>query len=310
EEKEKLEYTKWFKDIRMSDVPLVGGKNASLGEMFNALTSKGICIPDGFCVTVASYWEFIHYNKLFEQLSALMNGIDRKNYSNLKDTAEKAQALIYEASLPENIVGDIQDYYNLLCDTYGKNTDVAVRISATAEDLPSASFAGQHDSYLNIRGIASLLYAVRKCFASLFNERAIKYREDNNFEHMKVGLSVGVQKMVRSDMGSLGVGFTLEPESGFRDIVLITGSWGLGENVVQGIVNPDEFYVFKPTLKAGKNAIVNKKLGTKAKTMIYAANTDHQPGIATVNTDTPAEKREQYVLNDEEITILAQWALL
>jgi pyruvate,water dikinase len=310
DEKSNQDYTKWFKDIHITDVPLVGGKNASLGEMYNALTTKGVKIPNGFCVTVASYWEFIHSNKLFEPLSELMKGIDKKEYSNLREIAEKAQALINDAVLPESVVNEILDNYNQMCKVAGYEADVAVRSSATAEDLPSASFAGQHDSYLNIRGIAMLLYSIKKCFASLFNERAIKYREDNSFEHMKVGLSVGVQNMVRSDKGSSGVAFTLEPESGFRDIILISGSWGLGENVVQGTVNPDEFYVFKPKFKEGKNAIVNKKLGSKAKTMIYIANTDHQPGASVSNIDTPDEKRELFILNDTEINVLASWALL
>lgn len=301
---------KWFKDISNSDIPLVGGKNASLGEMFNKLSEKGVSIPDGFCITSLAYWEFIHFNKLFDSLTGLMDSLDRKNYSNLKDISDKARFLLRNATIPKEIENNILENYHQMCETYGADTDVAVRSSATAEDLPSASFAGQHESYLNMRGDIMLLNAVKDCFSSLFTERAIKYREDNKFKHMDVALSVGIQKMVRSDCGASGVAFTLEPESGFKDIVLITGIWGLGENIVQGIVNPDEFYVFKPTFRIGKNGIVNKKLGTKAKTMIYAEHADHQVGTTIVNTDTPPDRMGKFVLADDEINTLANWSLI
>lgn len=301
---------KWFKEIANVDVPLVGGKNASLGEMFTKLTEKGINIPNGFAVTSVAYWEFIYSNNLFNPLSELMKSLDKKNYSNLKDISEKARILIRSAIMPEEIESGILENYRQMCKMYGDETDVAVRSSATAEDLPSASFAGQHESYLNVRGGHMLLNAVKDCISSLFTERAIKYREDNGFKHMQIALSVGVQKMVRSDRGSSGVAFTLEPESGFQDIVLITGIWGLGENIVQGTINPDEFYVFKPTLKQCKNGIVNKKLGTKAKTLIYSTQTDHQSGITTINTDTTPEKMETFVLTDADVNTLAKWSIL
>lgn len=303
-------FIKWFSNIRNSDVSLVGGKNASLGEMFNTLSGKGINIPNGFATTSAAYWKFINSNNLYAQLSSLMESLDRKNYSNLKEISEKARILIRTATIPEEIEKDIAEGYAHLCLIYGDDTDVAVRSSATAEDLPNASFAGQHESYPNIRGQYMVLNAVKDCISSLFTERAIKYREDNGFKHMEIALSVGVQKMVRSDKGSSGVIFTLEPESGFTNIVLITGVWGLGENIVQGTVNPDEFYVFKPTLKLGKNGIVNKKLGTKAKTLVYTDAVSFKKDITTLNIDTSTEKMESFVLTDAEVNQLARWALI
>lgn len=300
----------WFKDITNLDVPLVGGKNASLGEMFNTLSGNGINIPNGFALTSAAYWKLLNSNDIFNTLSGLMNSLDKKNYSNLKEISDKARTLILSSKMPLETEKGILESYKRMCELYGTDTDVAVRSSATAEDLPSASFAGQHDSYLNIRGNTMLLNAVKDCIASLFTERAIKYREDNGFKHMQVALSVGVQKMVRSDKGSSGVAFTLEPESGFTNIVLITGVWGLGENIVQGTVNPDEFYVFKPALKQGKNGIVNKKLGTKARTLLYSGSEELQKGITTINTDTPPVKMESFVLSDAEITQLAKWTIM
>src|ERR1700739_1106366 len=223
---------KWYSDIHNSDVVLVGGKNASLGEMYNSLSLAGINIPNGFCVTAMAYWDFIHSNKLFDALSALMNSLDKKDFSNLSAIGTKARNLLLNAMLPVSLAKEILTSYHELCNEYGDNVDVAIRGSATAEDLPTASFAGQHDSFLNISGDIMVLNAVKNCFASLFTDRAIKYREDNGFKHMQVALSVGIQKMIRSDRACSGVAFTLEPESGFRDIVLITGSWGLGENIV------------------------------------------------------------------------------
>jgi pyruvate,water dikinase len=278
--------------------------------MYNKLTDKGINIPDGFALTSVAYWEFIYSNNIYNPLAELMASLDRKSYSNLKEISEKARIIIRTANMPQEIENDILESYKRMCEMYGDDTDVAVRSSATAEDLPSASFAGQHESYLNIRGGHMLLSAVKDCISSLFTERAIKYREDNGFKHMQVALSVGVQKMVRSDKGSSGVAFTLEPESGFRDIVLITGVWGLGENIVQGTVNPDEFYVFKPTFRQGKNGIASKKMGAKAKTLVYSNLSDHQMGVTTINTDTLPEKMEIFVLTDADINILAKWSLL
>ncbi|MGZ8558932.1 MAG: phosphoenolpyruvate synthase [Chitinophagaceae bacterium] len=297
-------YIKKFNEISIADIAAVGGKNSSLGEMFSKLSSKGIPVPDGFATTAFAFEEFLSHNLLQSRLYDLMQQLDKKNYSNLKETGLKARKLLMDAGLPKNLQLAVVHAYKELCgDTY---FEVAVRSSATAEDLPQASFAGQHESYLNIKGEDALLNAVKKCFASLYTDRAIKYRDDNGFAHEKVLLSVGVQKMVRSDKASSGVIFTLEPESGFRDIIHISGVWGLGENIVQGTVTPDEFFVFKPTLLAGKKAIVQKKLGEKAMTMIYA-NDENNP---VINIATPKEKQNQFVLSDEEVTALANWALI
>ena len=297
------EYIKKFKDIKIANIPEVGGKNASLGEMFSRLSSKGILVPDGFATTALAFEDFLSHNNLHSPLYSLMQELDTKNFSNLKTTGSKARELILNAILPMNLQLAIVHAYNELCGA--GFCEVAVRSSATAEDLPNASFAGQHESYLNIKGEAALLEAVKKCFASLFTDRAIKYREDNGFAHEKVLLSVGVQKMVRSDKACSGVAFTLEPESGFRDIIHISGVWGLGENIVQGTVTPDEFFVFKPTLIQKKNAIVQRKLGEKAKTLIYGTDAD-----AVVNIITPKEKQEQFVLNDDEVIKIAGWSLI
>ncbi|HEX6332665.1 MAG TPA: PEP/pyruvate-binding domain-containing protein, partial [Flavisolibacter sp.] len=246
-------YTRKFRDISIADVPDVGGKNASLGEMFSQLQMKGIRVPDGFATTSAAFWKFIDTNSLRPRLEQLMQSLDRQRYTNLAATGMLARQLLMQAEMPAEVVSDIINAYREF--SAGRNIAVAVRSSATAEDLPQASFAGQHESFLNIRGEKALLEAVRRCFASLYTDRAIKYREDNGFEHEKVALSVGIQEMVRSDTSSSGVAFTLEPESGFRDVIHISGVWGLGENLVQGTVTPDEFLVFKPSLKNNDDAI-------------------------------------------------------
>ena len=297
-------YIKQFNEISIADIALVGGKNASLGEMFSKLSSKGISVPDGFATTAYAFEEFLTHNSLHSKLDDLMSQLDRNNYENLNETGAKARKLMLAGELSQNLQASVLQAYKELC---GENDDeVAVRSSATAEDLPQASFAGQHESYLNIRGGVALLNAIKKCYASLYTDRAIKYRAENGFAHQKVALSVGIQQMVRSDKASSGVIFTLEPESGFRDIVHLSGVWGLGENIVQGTVTPDEFLVFKPTLLQGKNAIIQKKLGTKAKTMIY----DIGENESIINSDTPKEKQELFVLSDEEIMRLANWALI
>ncbi len=293
-----------FSEISISDVSVVGGKNASLGEMFNKLKSTGIKVPDGFATTATAFINFLKFNSLEIELEELMKKLDKENFRNLKEIGSYARKLILNSELPEELINEINSAYKKLGS--GEEIAVAVRSSATAEDLPEASFAGQHESYLNIRGKMALLNAVKKCFASLYTDRAIKYREDNCFEHHKVYLSVGVQKMVRSDKACSGVGFTLEPESGFKDVIHISGVWGLGENIVQGTVNPDEFLIFKPTLKRGCNSIIQKKLGDKSQTMIYGDD-DQNP---LINTETSIEKQEQFVLTDPEIEKIANWALL
>ena len=292
-----------FKSISISDIPIVGGKNASLGEMFSCLRSKGIEVPDGFAITAQAFWYFLDHNELRIPLGKLFMDLDRENFENLAVIGKAARSLLQNARMPADLSKSIIEAYKNLCGA--EYFEVAVRSSATAEDLPQASFAGQHDSFLNVKGEADLLQAVQHCFISLFTDRAIKYREDNGFEYNKIALSVGVQKMVRSDKACSGIGFTLEPESGFRDIIHLSGVWGLGENIVQGTVTPDEFIIFKPTLVKGKNAIIQKKLGLKEKTMVYGDQTGSAP---TINIPTPVEKRDQFVLSDEEILKLARWA--
>jgi len=294
---------KKFKEIGMKDLPLVGGKNASLGEMYNELTIKGIQIPNGFATTSDAFWKFMKDNQLEKPLEDLLKDLDRKNFSNLSKIGSGARKLIMDGNLSESFREKIIEAYHYLGDKV--DLDVAVRSSATAEDLPEASFAGQHDTFLNIRGDKALLHAVKECFASLYTDRAIKYREDKGFLHNDIALSVGVQMMVRSDKACSGVGFTIEPESGFENVILLSGVWGLGENIVQGTITPDEFYVFKPTLAQGKNAILEKKLGDKTKTMIYASSNGHS---SLINIETEEAKQNQFVLSDEEVITLAKWA--
>lgn len=299
-------FIKRFDQISMNDIAEVGGKNASLGEMFSQLTSKGLLIPAGFAVTASAYRYFLSSNALEEKLDQLMKEIDKPSYSNLNKIGPRARKLIMDAHIPDELGFAITDAYDYLFDN--PEQSVAVRSSATAEDLPDASFAGQHESYLNIQGHLNLLYSVKKCFASLYTDRAIKYRDDKGFEHNKVFLSVGVQQMVKADTGCSGVGFTLEPESGFRDVIHLAGVWGLGENIVQGTVTPDEFLIFKTSLKNKKKAILQKNLGSKNMMMVYAQQDDQVN--STVNKETPWEMRERFILTDEEIEKLANWALI
>ncbi len=299
------EFILTYSNINASSIIKVGGKNASLGEMYNHLASKGINIPDGFATTSDAFWHFIECNNLHTPLSALMSSLDKKSYSNLKEIGAKAREIFLSATFPADLSDNILTAYDILCN--GSPTEVAVRSSATAEDLPQASFAGQHESYLNIKGNEELIHAVQKCFASLFTDRAIKYREDNGFDYSKIALSVGIQKMVRSDKACSGVGFTLEPESGFRNVVHISGVWGLGENIVQGTVTPDEFLVFKPSLKINKKAIIQKKTGEKSVMMVYS---DDRLEGTTINLPTPDVLRESFVLTDDEVTRLAKWAVV
>jgi pyruvate, water dikinase len=302
---------KFFNELSNADLKLVGGKNCSLGEMYCYLSAEGVKVPYGFAVSTYAFWQFIYSNELKSSIIALLDKLDRKNFSNLKEIGGEIRNKMMQGKMPDAVAKDIIQAYKKLCAKYDvADVDVAVRSSATAEDLPFASFAGQHDSFLNVRGEQQLLDAVHKCYVSLFTDRAIKYREENNFNHMNVSLSVGVQKMVRSDLASSGIVFTIEPETGFKDIVHISGCWGLGENIVQGNINPDEFYVFKPTFRNGKNAIVSKKLGTKAKTMVYAESSSTEQKSSIKNIDTPEEKRNRFVLTDEEINKIADWSLM
>lgn len=294
-----------FSDISLADLQLVGGKNASLGEMFNALKKTGIAVPDGFATTADAFWVFMEENNLTQRLSDLLNQLDRKGFSNLKEIGSKARSMIMDATMLPVITEPVLDAFHQLC--RHKDSAVAVRSSATAEDLPQASFAGQHDSFLNIRDEHQLVRTIHKCFASLYTDRAIKYREDHGFAHQDIALSVGVQHMVRSDKGCSGVAFTIEPESGFSNIVHISGVWGLGENMVQGTVNPDEFLVFKPMLSKGKNAIVQKRRGDKALTMVYAPAGSEKP---LMNQETPHRLQQRLVLTDAEVLRLARWCVV
>ena len=301
----KREFILWFKDLTINDVPLVGGKNASLGEMYRTLTKKAINIPNGFAVTAYAYRHFLKKAKIQNKIRQILSDLDTSNMRNLAEKGRNVRETILEANLPEELKNAITKAYKDLCKKYGKNTDVAVRSSATAEDLPGASFAGQQETYLNIKGGKSLLEACKKCFASLFTNRAISYRVDKGFDHFNVSLSIGVQKMVRSDLASSGVMFSIDTETGFKDAVLIEGAYGLGENVVQGSVNPDQFYVFKPTLKKGFKPIISKKLGSKMIKMIY-----HKTKETTIkNVKVPENYKNKFCLNNDEILRLAKWAI-
>lgn len=293
-----------FDKISSTDVAYVGGKNASLGEMIKNLQPLGINIPDGFATTADAFRFFLSENKLNAPLNSLIGSLDKKDFSNLNTVSKEAKKLFLSAKIPLSLREEIIKQYQALCQKHGRQLDVAVRSSATAEDLPTASFAGQHDSFLNIKGDDAVVKSVQDCFASLYNARAIKYRIDNGFDHSKVALSAGIQLMVRSDLSSSGVCFTIEPDSGFKNAIIITGCWGLGENIVQGTVTPDEFHVFKPAIGKNKRCIISKKIGSKAKTLVYNSN-----GIGTVNTDTPFDKQKKWTLNDAEIETIAKWAL-
>ena len=297
-------YTLLFNEIQMNDILRVGGKNASLGEMIKNLTPLGIEVPDGFAITVDAYRYFIEYNNLNDVIKNIIEETNVDDVIDLRKNGLKIRLLIKEGKFPEDLSAEILNAYENLSFKYGNNlTDVAVRSSATAEDLPDASFAGQQETYLNVRGDGGLLNSVRYCFASLFTDRAISYRETFNFDHFEVGLSVGVQKMVRSDLAASGVAFSLDTESGFKDVVLINGAFGLGETVVQGSVNPDEFLVFKPTLEKGFKSIIEKKMGVKEIKMIYGTN----PG-ETVKT-VPVEKdiQKNFCISDEQVLQIAKW---
>lgn len=299
-----FKYIRFFEDIDNTQVGIVGGKNASLGEMYQKLGKQGINIPYGFAITATAYWHLLSSNNIHEKLQSLLAKLDTHTFSNLNAIGETCRALVLESILPEDLKIEILAAYRQLLTT-DEQMSFAVRSSATAEDLPNASFAGQQESYLNVNGELPLLKTVQKCFASLFTNRAIKYRHDNGFEHMKVALSIGVQQMVRSDLASAGVAFTLDPETGHREMIYITGSWGLGENVVQGAVTPDEFYVYKPALVKNKIAILSKKLGSKDVTMVYGSSSADE--VNTLNVPTPEDRRKQFVLNDVEVTRLANW---
>ena len=306
-------YIKYFNEIGINDIQRVGGKNASLGEMYQNLSNKGVAVPDGFALTSVAYWEFLDHNELRNQLDTLLSTLDTDNFSNLHEVGEKCRQLMLSGSFNKELEDKIKEGYDYLLGQYGEGVTFAARSSATAEDLPNASFAGQQETYLNVTGIDNLLKACHRCYASLFTDRAIKYRSDNGFEHSKVALSIGVQLMVRSDKACSGVMFTLDPDTGFEKVALIAGAWGLGENVVQGTVNTDEFLVYKPFLGKVKQAIISRELGTKEKTMIYSEKSINdivKPEDAIINKDTPMSQQQSFILSDEEVIKLAEWAII
>jgi len=292
----------------MNDVPLVGGKNASLGEMYSALASLGIKVPNGFTVTADGYRHFIEFNKLQDNIEQTLSGLDTHDIAGLSSAGAVIREMIMHGDMPGDLIEQISRGYEELAKEYGANPDVAVRSSATAEDLPGASFAGQQETYLNIRGAKNLVTTCRQVFASLFTDRAISYRVDTGFDHLDVALSIGIQKMARSDIGCSGVMFTIDTESGFRDAVFITAAYGLGENIVQGKVNPDEFYVFKPALEKGFRPIIKRQLGDKAIKMIYTSDT--MAGISTRNVPVQRENREKFALTDDEVLELARYGVV
>lgn len=274
--------------------------------MYRDLTGRGVKIPNGFAVAADAYWHVVKTAGVLDELKNVMTGLDKSKVADLALRGKKARDLIISAGLPEDLWAEIKGAYDTLCDEYGADADVAVRSSATAEDLPTASFAGQQETYLNIRGYNSLKEACIKCFASLFTDRAISYRIDNNFDHFRVALSIGIMKMVRSDLATSGVIFTLDTETGFRDVVFITASYGLGENIVQGAVNPDEYYVFKPTFRKGHKAIIRKNLGQKKIKMIYGLG---GAKVLTRNVEVPEKDQRRFCLSDGEVLALADYAL-
>ncbi|OBH51032.1 phosphoenolpyruvate synthase [Mycobacterium sp. E2479] len=298
-------YVRFFEEFGIDDVPLVGGKNASLGEMFQKLSGQGVRVPHGFAITAQAYRYMLDEARAWDRLHAELDDLDPADVTELARKGKRARDIVYGAGLPDDLAAEILDAYHKLQQEYGEEVSLAVRSSATAEDLPTASFAGQQDSYLNIKGEQSLLDTCRRCFASLFTDRAIHYRLDQGFDHFKVSLSIGVMKMVRSDIASSGVMFSIDTESGFRDAVLVTGDYGLGENVVQGAVDPDEFYVHKPTYLTGHRAVLRRRVGDKAVKMILV---EGETKSTVRNIPTPKSDRARFCITDEDVLELAGYA--
>ena len=300
-------YVKFFEEFGIDDIPVVGGKNASLGEMYQKLSDQGVRVPNGFATTADAYRYALDQTGAVKLLHEALDDLDPSDVTDLARRAKRAREIVYGAGLPDDLAAEIVEGYRRLQEEYGEDVRLAVRSSATAEDLPTASFAGQQETFLNVHGEESLLDACRRCFASLFTDRSIHYRVDQGFDHYDVALSIGVMKMVRSDLASSGVMFSLDTESGFRDVVFITGAYGLGENIVQGAVDPDEFYVHKPTLARGHRAVLRRLLGDKAVKMIFL---EGETGATTRNVPTPKNDRERFCLSDDDVLELADNAVV
>jgi len=306
-----MNYVKFFKELSIKDVDEVGGKNASLGELYNKLTPLGINVPNGFGVTASAYRYFLKYNNLDSEFKKLFENFDPQNIDELKKVGKTCREMIVNAEIPQDLKNEIISAYNELQKEYGKKLSLAVRSSATAEDSPTASFAGQNETYLNIKGDENLLYAYKMCLASNFTDRSISYKYTHNFDPLKVYLAVTVMKMVRSDKGSSGVMFSIDTETGFQDVVFINAAWGLGENIVQGSIDPDSFFVHKPTLKKGYKAVLKRKLGRKEKMMVFSEKkeTVNLAEQFTKNKKTPIDKKMQFSITDDEVVQLAEWAI-
>lgn len=304
------DYILWFNQLGMHDVNIVGGKNASLGEMISNLANVGVSVPNGFATTTLAYQDFLNADGLADKINSLLRSLNVDDIHALTSAGRTIRGWVMAAPLPQALLTAVTDAYQVLAAGSGDTASFAVRSSATAEDLPDASFAGQQETFLNVRGLDNVIAAIKEVFASLYNDRAIAYRVHQKFEHDKVFLSAGVQKMVRSDIGASGVMFTLDTESGFRDAVFITGAYGLGETVVQGAVNPDEFYVYKPNLVANRPAILSRRLGAKAIEMVYAEAAEGAYNKATITRDVDAARRNRFCLNDAQVEELAKQALI
>jgi pyruvate,water dikinase len=304
--KSETDYIRFFDEIGIEDIPLVGGKNASLGEMYTQLTPQGVRVPNGFATTVTAYRHLLDQADAWEQLHAALDNLDPADVTDLATRGARARSIVYGAPLPADLGQQLLNGYRRLREEYGEDMSLAIRSSATAEDLPGASFAGQQDTYLNIKGDAEFLDSCKRCFASLFTDRAIHYRIDQGFDHYEVSLSIGVMKMVRSDLAASGVMFSIDTETGFKDAVFVTGAYGLGENVVQGAVDPDEFYVHKPTFEQGARAVLRRTLGSKKLKMVYGHGGTR---YAVRNVPTTPAERAQFCISDEEVLVLADYAI-
>ncbi|MDH5631342.1 MAG: phosphoenolpyruvate synthase, partial [Gammaproteobacteria bacterium] len=301
-------YVLWYDGLGMNDVDKVGGKNASLGEMISNLSNMGVSVPNGFATTADAFRDFMAQSELHDKVQAELDKLDVDDVDALAKTGSQIRQWVMDTPFQPELEDAIEQAYNQLKADANEEFAVAVRSSATAEDLPDASFAGQQETFLNVRGWENVKLALKEVFASLFNDRAISYRVHQGFAHDDVALSAGIQKMVRSDIASSGVMFTIDTESGFDDVVFITGAYGLGETVVQGAVNPDEFYVHKPTLQNNKPAIVRKTIGGKAIKMIYTDDTEHGKSVDTVNVDM--QERQQFCISESEVQELAKQAMI